>query len=174
MTFLEIYTAVLDRLRMEATDVETTIENQLKRSINQAYRIVSKQTKRLVTDYLPVINGVVDLPTNVAGAIQFDPILSATTDRIVGDQIKTNREDGTLFTLTYYATPSDLKADTDIPDIPERYYDALISYPCYVYFLSKKRIDLAREHKADFNEALGEGELIDESQQFIQNAYPIF
>ena len=174
MTFLEIYTAVLDRLRMESTDVETTIENQLKRSINQAYRIVAKQTKKLVTDYLPVVNGIVDLPQNVAGTIQYDPPLNATLDRIVGDQIYTKREDGTLFTLQYYPTPAALVADTDVPGIPERFYDALISYPCYVYFLSKKRIDLAREHKADFNEALGENELRDESQQFIQNVYPIF
>jgi len=174
MTFLEIYTQVINRIRIESTDIEANIEAQIKASINTAYRMVASRSKKLITDYLPVIEGRVELPVSVKGLSEIDPPLDGTIDRQSGDAILTKREDGTLFTIKYYGVPTKMVADTDIPDIPDRYEDVLVAYPLYVYFLSKKRYDLASAYKAEFMEHMEESTLQNDSQEYIENVFPIF
>ena len=174
MTFLEIYTQVINRIRIESTDIEDNIEAQIKASINSAYRMVAGRYKKLITDYLPVIEGKVELPVSVKGLSEIDPPLDGTLDRQSGDTIITKREDGTLFTIKYYGVPVKLSADTDEPEIPDRYEDVLVAYPLYVYFLSKKRYDLASAYKTEFMEHMEEGNLQNDSQEYIENVFPIF
>ena len=174
MTFLEIYTQVINRIRIESTDIEDNIEAQIKASINTAYRMVAGRYKKLITDYIPVIEGRVELPVSVKGLSEIDPPLDGTIDRQSGDTILTKREDGTLFTIKYYGVPAKLVADTDIPDIPDRYEDVLVAYPLYVYFLSKKRYDLASAYKAEFVEHMEESTLQNDAQEYIENVFPIF
>ena len=171
MTFQEIYIKVLDRMRMESTDIEPNIEAQIKHSINRAYVIVAGKNKQLLTDYLPVIQGVVELPKNIVGSVEYDPALSPTLDRIVGDSLLTKREDGEIFTIRYYATPEPLVAETDAPNIPTRLEECLILYPCFVYFLSKKRLDLASTYKMEFTEILDGSEIRHDAQSAIENVY---
>jgi len=174
MTFLEIYTQVINRIRIESTDIEDNIEAQIKASINTAYRMVAGRYKKLITDYLPVIEGKVELPVSVKGLSEIDPPLDGTLDRQSGDTILTKREEGTLFTIKYYGVPAKLVADADIPEIPDRYEDVLVAYPLYVYFLSKKRYDLASAYKTEFMEHMEEGNLQNDSQEYIENVFPIF
>ena len=154
MTLLEIYTEVLNKLRMEPDDMEPNIKAQIYHSINEAYKIVSGKVKQVTIDYIPVIQGIVELPKNIIGTIEFEPQLDAKLDRLVGEKLKTRREDGEVFTIKYYATPTKLENDTESPNIPERMMEALIVFPCYVYFVSKKRIDLANVYKLQFDEVL--------------------
>lgn len=154
MTLLEIYTQVLNKLRMESGDMEPNIEAQLKHAINEAYKLVAGKYKQIQVDYLPVVQGVVELPKNVLGTIEFDPNLEPSLDRIIGDNISTRRPDGTIFTLKYFATPTPLVNNTDEPLLPTRLVEALIVYPCYIYFLSKKRLDMASAYKNQFDEIM--------------------
>lgn len=174
MTFNEIYTEVINRIRIESADIEPNIESQIKASINTAYRMVAGRYKKLITDYLPVIEGRVDLPISIKGLSEIDPPLDGTLDRQSGDTILTKREDGTLFTIKYYGVPNKMIADTDVPDIPDRYLEALVAYPLYVYFLSKKRYDIASAYKTEFMEHMEEGTLQNDSQEYIENVFPIF
>lgn len=172
MTLLEIYTQVLNKLRMESADMEDNIEAQIKHSINEAYKIVAGKYKQITIDYVPSIQNVVELPKNAIGAVDIEPKLDPKLDRKVGDNILTKRDDGTIFTLKYYATPEKLIADTDEPNVPERLLEALIVYPCYVYFVSKKRLDIASAYKAEFDNMMNESEMVfDHGEESIINVY---
>lgn len=172
MTLLEIYTQVLNKLRMESADMEANIEAQLKHAINEAYKIVAGKYKQITIDYVPSIQGVVELPKNTIGTVDIDPKLDPKLDRLTGDNILTKRDDGTIFTLKYYATPQKLVANTDEPSIPERLTEALIVYPCYVYFVSKKRLDIASAYKQQFDEMMNGSEVVyDAGEEAITNVY---
>lgn len=172
MTLLEIYTQVLNKLRMESGDMETNIEAQIKHSINEAYKLVASKFKTINVDYLPSIQGTVELPKNVIGAIDIDPKPEPSLDRIVGDNILTRRDDGTIFTIKYYSTPEPLVADTDEPAVPQRLLEALVVYPCFVYFVSKKRLDIASAYKSQFDEMMNGGEVVyDSGAESISNVY---
>ena len=176
MTLLEIYTQVLNKLRMEPDDMEPNIKAQIYHSINEAHKIVAGKFKQVTTDYLPVIQGIVALPRNTIGTIEFEPKLDPKLDRIVGDNIKTLRADGEVFTLKYYAIPELLAEDTDVPDIPERLTESLIVFPCYIYFVSKKRLDLASVYKVQFDDMMNNSEITHEDigNDSIVNIYSSF
>ena len=175
MTLAQIYTEVLNKLRMESGDMEPNIEAQIKHSINEAYKLVAGKYKTIQIDYLPVIQSLVELPKNVIGTIEFEPKLDPKLDRMVGDNIKTNREDGTVFTVKYYATPQKLEADTDAPNVPERLMEALVVFPCYIYFVSKKRLDLASEYKSQFDTLMNGADVQHEfDNDYITNIYESF
>lgn len=174
-TFKEIYIEVLNQLRMEEGDMEANMQAQIKKSINDAYRIVSRKVKLINIDYLPVIQGKVELPRDIIGSIQFEPSLDHKTDRLSGDNLLTTRDDGEIFTLTYSAIPELLVEDIDIPNMPERLENLLVIYPCYNYYLAKKRLDLASQYKSEFdNELLTNGEPEQDSQNYIQDVYNFF
>lgn len=159
MTLQEIYIEVLNKLRMEPDDMEPNIKAQIYHSINEANKIVAGKFKKVNTDYIPVIQGIVELPRNAIGTIEFEPKIDGKLDRIVGDNIKTLREDGEVFTLKYYATPEKLVNDEDTPDVPERLLEALVVFPCYIYFVSKKRLDLAANYKSQFDNMMMDSEI---------------
>lgn len=172
MTLVEIYTEILNKLRMEAGDMEPNIEAQIKHSVNEAYKIIAGKYKEITIDYLPVIQGIVELPKNTIGTVEFDPKIDVKLDRIVGDNIKTLREDGTIFTVKYYATPQKLVADADEPKVPERLMEALVVFPCYIYFVSKKRLDIASSYKSQFDEMMYGAEIKHDSMDdVITNVY---
>ena len=174
-TFHEIYIEVLNQLRMEESDIEPNIEAQIKKSINDAYQLVARKFKIINIDYLPVIQGNVELPRNIIGSIEFDPPLDNKLDRLMGDNLQTRREDGEIFTLKYFSTPEPLVDDLDTPSVPDRLLNLLVIYPCYNYYLAKKRLDLSSQYKAEFdNELLTNGEPEQESQTYIQNIYSFF
>jgi len=172
MTLNEIYIQVLNKLRMETGDMEPNIEAQIKHSINEAYKIVAGKYKEITIDYLPVIQGVVELPKNTIGTVEFDPKLDPKLDRIVGDNIKSLRDDGTIFTIRYYATPEPLVEAIDEPRVPSRLLEALVVYPCYIYFVSKKRLDIASAYKSQFDEMMSGSEIEHDSMDdTITNVY---
>lgn len=172
MTLLQIYTEVLNKLRMESADMESNIEAQIKHAINEAYKIVAGKYKQITIDYVPSIQNVVELPKNAIGAVDIDPPLDPKLDRKVGDNILTKRDDGTIFTLKYYATPEKLVNNTDEPNVPDRLVEALIIYPCYVYFVSKKRLDIASAYKAQFDEMMNGSEMVfEQGEEAIINVY---
>lgn len=164
MTLAQIYTQVLNKLRMESGDMEANIEAQIKHSINEAYKIVASKYKTISVDYLPSIQGTVELPKNVVGAIDIEPRIDPRLDRIIGDNIITRREDGTIFTIKYYATPGLLVHDSDEPAVPDRLHEALVVYPCFVYFVSKKRLDIASAYKQQFDEMMNGAEVTYEAE----------
>ena len=90
MTLLQIYTEVLNKLRMESADMEANIEAQIKHAINEAYKIVAGKYKQITIDYVPSIQNVVELPKNAIGAVDIDPPLDPKLDRKVGDNILTD------------------------------------------------------------------------------------
>ncbi len=73
-----------------------------------------------------------------------------------GDQIYFNRPVNKLYTMTqwYYRTPSEMSADTDVPDVPESFRELLELWAEYRAEKYRGNHDVAATYKQEFEDEL--------------------
>jgi hypothetical protein len=134
------------------------IDSIVKNAINHAYMFdLCIKNPTVSTAYVPVVNGVAELPEDI------DKIVSITPELIYGEKrtgksILSNRD--TTFTITYTVVPEPLIDDTDIPDLSSKLRYLLSTFACYSYFTYKKKTDIAQMFLEEYR---GQLNLLDES-----------
>ena len=145
MTKLELVTAVKNII--DELDTDTQIDSIINSGIDFAYRYdLAKIDKRLSTSYLPVVNGMATLPSDMLSIESISPVLG-TSDRIVGNAILTAQD--TTFTLIY-SLVRDVLSDKDELDLNQGLINSVISYCCYMYYKYKKKLDVANQYIQEY------------------------
>lgn len=125
---------------IDETDFDEQIETIVRNAINKAYLDLSNIDLRITRAYIPVINGVANIPNNCCKVIKTTPELDKD-DRIVGYSIVTPREG--VIEMLYAYTREPMIEDLDEPDLNTTLQYALTTYACYRYFEHRKKIEVA-------------------------------
>lgn len=134
---------------IDETDEDEQVAIICKNAINEAYSLLCMEDVRLTTSYVPVINGVAEIPNDCAKIVKITPELDRN-DVKVGNNIVTNKK--ATYTILYNYIREPLIYDEDEPDLHLTLHMALVNYACYKYFLHRKRTDVGQMYLEKFNQ----------------------
>lgn len=159
MTFKELLD--LTKNRIDETDEDTQIDSILKNAINHAYIFdLSLKDQHVKSAYITPINGVATLPSDILKVINITPGLVYGESRI-GNVIVSSRD--VDFTVIYSVVPKPLVADTDKPNISEKYHYCLSTYACYQYYNFKKKSTQAQMMYQDYQQEVYKFDAVDDN-----------
>lgn len=139
MTLLEMLTDIKNLIN--ETDPDEQIDSIIKVAINHSYLSdLSRLDKRLSTAYVPIINGVASLPTDLLSIYSTSPSLKE--DKHIGGVIITKSTG--LLTVMYYSSREKVINDSDEIDLCDSLMYALTLYGASVYFDYRKKTDMSR------------------------------
>jgi hypothetical protein len=166
MTLLELLE--LTKNRIDETDPDSQIDIIVKNAINHAYLFdLSKKDKRFGKVYCPVVNGIATLPDDLLSIEGISPSL-LTREKRKGNAIFSNRD--VTFEITYAKVPTPL-ADTDSPDLSNKYQYALTTYGCFAYFEYRKKVSVAEMFLNEYKMALSDWEDDDFGEEIVNDVY---
>lgn len=139
MTFEELKEVVFNTI--DEIDEDEQIDIIVSNALNEAYAILSRKDKRLARAFVPIINGIANLPNNCLDIIKITPELE-NTDTIIGTNVMTDKT-GVLEILYNYRRDK-LVNPTDEPDLHENLQDAMIAYACYRYWQHRKKAEVSQ------------------------------
>lgn len=151
MTFKEILDVVYNTI--DETDYDDQIEVIVKSAINEAYQSLCKEDVRLNRAYLPIINGLCTLPTNIINIVKTTPEL-AGGDRVIGNSVITDKSG--VIELLYSYVREVLINDEDEPDLHEILVNAIPHYASYKYFSHRKKGEVANIFYGNYMNAIYE------------------
>lgn len=139
MTFEELKEVVFNTI--DEIDEDEQIDIIVSNALNEAYAILSRKDKRLARAFVPIINGIANLPNNCLDIIKITPELK-NTDTIIGTNVMTDKT-GVLEILYNYRRDK-LVNPTDEPDLHENLQDAMVAYACYRYWQHRKKAEVSQ------------------------------
>lgn len=139
MTFEELKEVVFNTI--DEIDEDEQIDIIVSNALNEAYAILSRKDKRLARAFVPIINGIANLPNNCLDIIKITPELE-NTDTIIGTNVMTDKT-GVLEILYNYRRDK-LVNPTDEPDLHENLQDAMVAYACYRYWQHRKKAEVSQ------------------------------
>jgi hypothetical protein len=136
-----------------AGEVDDQIDVIVKNAINYAYtNEIGLKDKRFNTAYIPVVNGLAKLPSDLLSVEEIKPSLKPG-DRLLGESaIKTSFK-GVLEVL-YTVIREPLLKDNEEPDVNKKYFWALVMYGCYAYFKHRKKPNEESSYYISYQQAL--------------------
>lgn len=146
MTYAEILTNVYNII--DEVDLDEQVEIIVKNAINEAYARLCAEDVRLTKAYVPIINGVATMPTNLISIIEITPVL-ASGDYVKGNSIITTQT-GKYELLYSYVRDAMVDAE-DEPDLHDVLVGALINFAHYKYFLHRKKTDMSQLTLNEYN-----------------------
>lgn len=146
MNYKDIIYGVYNNI--DEVDFDEQIEIIVKNAINESYIRLCAEDIRLTKAFVPIINGVVTLPSNLISIVKTIPTLDAT-DYIVGGSIVTDKT-GMLEILYSYVREA-LIEDTDEPDLHDSLQNALVTFAHYKYLLHRKKTNEAQMLLNEYN-----------------------
>ena len=149
MTYADILTSIYNII--DEVDLDDQVTIIVKNAVNESYARLCAEDVRLTKAYVPVINGVATMPTNLISIVKLTPALT-NTDFVKGNSIVTNNT-GT-FELLYSYVREALDLDTDEPDLHDTLIGALVSFAHYKYFLHRKKADMAQLMLNEYNSCI--------------------
>lgn len=152
-TFLDIYNLVLGRVDEDTPDFP--VESMIKDAINHAYDQIVKRNRRYTSTVAVVVNGIATLPDDLVSIEKITPLLVSGEYR-KGNAIFSPK--GTQFTIVYSASPERLVKDTDVPDVPKRFFYIMSSYACYVYYIYRKKPQIAPMYLQEYKGVIDDTE----------------
>lgn len=151
MTFDEIKQICFNTI--DEVDEDEQIDIIVSNAINEAYAILSRKDKRLTRAFLPIIQGIVTLPSNCLDVIKITPILGSE-DIVIGNSIMTDKTG--ILTVLYNYRRDRLVNPTDEPDLHDNLVDAAIAYACYRYWEHRKKIEVSQLFLSNYNQIVAE------------------
>lgn len=141
MKFIDLLNLAYNEI--DEVDEDEQIEIIVKAGINEAYSILCNKDIRLNRAYVPVINGIAELPEDFLTMVKCIPPI--TDERVVGKFILSGEEEieGGTYEVIYAYAREELKNDNDEPDLHITLQFALVQYACYKYFLHRKKVEVA-------------------------------
>lgn len=136
---------------IDETDYDEQIEAIVKSALNKSYLDLSNLDKRVTRAYIPIVNGVVTIPTNCNKIISTVPKLEVY-DRVVGNSIITDKEG--VIEMLYSYTREPLVEDEDEPDLNIVLQYAMVTYACYKYFEHRKKTEVANTFLNNYTQEL--------------------
>lgn len=136
---------------IDETDYDEQIEAIVKSALNKSYLDLSNLDKRVTRAYIPIVNGVVTIPTNCNKIISTIPKLEVY-DRIIGNSIVTDKEG--VIEMLYSYTREPLVEDEDEPDLNIILQYAMVTYACYKYFEHRKKTEVANTFLNNYTQEL--------------------
>lgn len=167
-TFLDIIK--LTQNMIDEVDSSEQVLSIIKNAINTAYiSELAEYDKRISTAYVPIINGVGNLPDDLDSIENISPSL-IDGERRVGNVILSSRN--TTFTVTYSVLREELVNDTDEVDLSLKFIDLLVIYACYLYFQYRRKTSIANNFLNEYQRKIAK--LIDKDsmgEESIQDVY---
>lgn len=149
MIFKEIQEIINNMI--DEIDYDEQVDIIIKSALNQAYSKLCKEDKRLNRAFIPIIDGVATLPSNLLSIVESTPKLDGI-DKVVGNKIITDKTG--MLDIKYNYIRKKLVNDEDKIDLHDILQDAMISFACAKYYKHRKKIDIASMYMQDFNESL--------------------
>ena len=146
MTYEEIINGVYNNI--DEVDYDEQIEIIVKNAINEAYIRLCAEDVRLAKAYVPIVNGVATLPSNLISIVSTAPELGAK-DYVVGNSIITNSTG--IIEVLYSYVRDRLVENTDEPDLHDTLQNALVSFAHYKYLLHRKKMNEAQMLLNEYN-----------------------
>ncbi|MGL4774531.1 MAG: hypothetical protein ACRC2K_13300 [Clostridium sp.] len=138
MKFIELLSRAYNLI--DETDVDEQVEIIVKNAINEAYSILCNMDVRLTRAYIPIVNGIANMPINCLKIIKTKPLLDVK-DEVVGRNIITEKSG--VIEILFNTSREPLVNDNDEPDLAEQLQYALINYAAYKYFAHRKRDNIS-------------------------------
>lgn len=146
MNYKEIVDSVYNNI--DEVDFDAQIEIIVKNAINESYIRLCAEDVRLAKAFIPIINGVATLPTNLISIVKSTPELG-NLDYTVGGSIVTEKTG--MLEILYSYVRERLIEDTDEPDLHDTLQNALATFAQYKYLLHRKKINEAQMLLNEYN-----------------------
>lgn len=146
MIYADILTSIYNNI--DEIDLDEQVTIIVKNAVNEAYARLCAEDVRLTKAYVPIINGIATMPTNLISIVKLTPELTRL-DYVRGNSIVTDNT-GT-YELLYSYVREALSLDTDEPDLHDVLVNGLVSFAHYKYFLHRKKADMAQLMLNEYN-----------------------
>lgn len=164
-TFLDIVT--LTKVRCNIADIDD-YDEIIKNGINQAYMELRRRVPYVVTTILIPVEGIATLPDDCQDVLSINP-MPVTGFYVKGSNLFAETEES--LTLTYTTVPEPLINDTDVPELPKKYWYGISSYGCYSYYLFKKKTDMSQAYYQAYVSNIASIDSMDVTSSIIGNVY---
>lgn len=126
--------------RVDETDIDEQIDSIIKSAINHCYKYdLAKLSPVTESSYIPIINGVLELPDN---ALLVKDTIPSIDYKKIGNKLYT-KSNG-VCEVIYTIALEDLINDEDEPLVREEYHYIMSTYACYQYFAHRKKTSVAQ------------------------------
>lgn len=176
MDLLEIKNKIKNMI--DETDEDEQVNIIIKTGIDESYSKMCKVDKKLNRAYLPIINGICQMPEDFISLAETKPKLNPS-DKLIGSQILTSKKGSLEVLYNYMREP--LINDTQVPDIDLSLQNAMVNYVCYKYYQYRKKPQIAEMFLGSYNNTVQEylvqkqesEETISYDEEYVQDVYDL-
>ncbi|MGL5353324.1 MAG: hypothetical protein ACRDA5_08350 [Clostridium sp.] len=155
MTFKEMVDMVNNFI--DEQDSDPQVITIVKQAINSAYMTIGDSVDKTSIKITKAYSKVIDLPMDlntIIDVISGDSILTTRDYSFKADKILMHTTKYTSLDIYYTKKTLSLVSDADVLLIDEKYIQNIVLYGAYIYYLHRKKVELANILSKDLKELI--------------------